>query len=97
MSPQLEGLRPKYQDLVKPFCLGEGESLTDFHLRPLAIKSEIILMKDKTCQINDLTEKYIMELSKLKHIQGYMTSFEITFRQFECQPQSDQLKHPFHQ
>ena len=39
-------------------------------------------MKDKTSQINNLTGKYIMGLAKLKHIQSYMTSFEIAFRKF---------------
>ena len=60
MSPQLGGLGPKSQDLLIPFCLGEGESLTYFHLRALEIKSELILMKDETGQINNLTGKYIM-------------------------------------
>ena len=32
-----------------------------------------------------------MELSKLKNIQHYITSFEIDSRRFERQPQSDQL------
>ena len=45
MTPQLGGLGPKAQDLVIPFCLFEGESLTYFHLRSLAIKSELISMR----------------------------------------------------
>ena len=92
---QLGGLGPKSKDLVIPFCLGKLESLTEFHLISIAIKSDIILMGDKTGQINNLTGKYIMELSKLKHIQGYMTSFEVAFRKFERHPQSYQLKHTF--
>ena len=38
-----------------------------------------------------------MELSKLKHIQHYITSFQIALRQFERSPQSDQLKYTFDQ
>ena len=30
-------------------------------------------------------------MSKLKHIQRYMTSFEIAYRQFENKPKSDQI------
>ena len=36
-----------------------------------------------------------MELSKLKHIQRYMNSFELQFRRFERQPQRDQLSNIF--
>ena len=57
MSPQLGGLGPKYQDLVIPPRLGEGEPLPDFHLRALEIRSEIVLMRYKTGQINNLTRK----------------------------------------
>ena len=39
MIPQLGGLGPKAQDHVIPFLFGEGEPLTDFHLRALAIIS----------------------------------------------------------
>ena len=77
ISPQLGGIGPKYQDLVIPFCLSEGEFLTAFHILYLKIKSELISIKYKTCKINNLTRKYNMELSKLKHIQRYMTSFDI--------------------
>ena len=90
-SPQLGGLGPKYQDLVIPFCLRDGERLPDFHLGSLSIKSELVLMRYQTGQINKLTEKYIMELSKMKHIQGYINAFELDFRRFERQPQSGQL------
>ena len=77
MSPQLGGLGPKSQDLVIHFRLGEGEPLPDFHLRALTIISELVLMRNKTGQINNPTEKYIMELSKLKYLQKYMTPFEL--------------------
>ena len=49
-------------------------------------------MRDKIGHINNLTGKYIMELSKLKHIQCYMTYFDIAFIPFE---QINQLKHAF--
>ena len=97
MTPQLVGLVPNAQEPVITFCIGEVEFLTYFHLRPLAIKNELISMKDKTCHIKNLTGKYIMELSKLKHIQRYMNLFDINFRQFELQPQIYQLKYPLHQ
>ena len=48
-------------------------------------------MKDQTGYINNLTGNYIREMSNLKHLQPYMTSFELDFRKFECQSQSDQL------
>ena len=32
-----------------------------------------------------------MELSKMKHLQSYMTSFELDFIRFERHTQSDQL------
>ena len=46
MIPQLGGLGSKSQDLVITFFLCEGENLTAFHLQALAVKSELILMKD---------------------------------------------------
>ena len=52
-------------------------------------------MRDNVGHINNLTGKYIIELSKLKHIQCYMTYFEIAFIPFERQPQINQLKHAF--
>ena len=91
MRPQFGGLGHKSQDLVIPFRLGEGEPLTYFHLRDPSIRSELVLIIYQTLQIKNLTVKYIMELSNLNHIQRYMTSFEIDFRSFERQPQSDQL------
>ena len=55
MIPQLVGLGPKYQDLVIPFHLGEVEPLPDFHLRSLAIRSELVLIIYKTVHINNFT------------------------------------------
>ena len=75
MSPQIGVLEPKSQDLVISFCLGEGENIPQFHLRALQIRSEIFLLQDQTGKINNLTGKYIMEISKLKHIQRYMSPF----------------------
>ena len=89
--PQLGGLGPKSQDSVIPFCLDEVESLKYFHLRALAIKSELIFMRHKIGHSNNLTEKYIIEISKLKHLKQYMTSLEINFIIFKHHPQSDQL------
>ena len=44
MSPQLGGVVNKSQDLVIPFCLGEGEYLPYFQIRALEIRSELVLM-----------------------------------------------------
>ena len=57
MIPQLVVLVPKYQDLVISFCLGEGETIPQLHLRALQIRSEISLLQDKTGKINNLTGK----------------------------------------
>ena len=91
MIPKLGGLGPKAQDLVILFCLGEEKYPPDFHLRALEIRSELVLTRDQIVQINNLTGKYIMELSKMKHLQRYITSFEIDFGRFENHPQSNQL------
>ena len=91
MIPQLVGLGPKYQDLLIPFLLGEGEPLPYFHLRALLIRSKLVLMRDQKVQISNLILKYIMEMSKLKHLHRYMDSFEIYFKRFERQLQSNQL------
>ena len=48
VSPQLIVLRPKFQYLVISFLLGEGETLPQFHLRALHIRSEIFLLQDET-------------------------------------------------
>ena len=55
------------------FHLGEVETLPQFHLRALYIRSELNLFQDQTGQINNLIGRYIMELSQLKYIQRYMT------------------------
>ena len=91
MSPKLGVLGPKYQYFVIHFRLSEGELLTDFH----SIRSELVLIIYQTGHINILTVKYIMELSKLKHLQCYTNSFGIDFRRFESQPQSNQLSITF--
>ena len=57
MSTQLGGLVPKSQDLVISFFLGEVETLPQFHLRALQIRTEIFLLQDKTGKINNLTGK----------------------------------------
>ena len=47
MSTQLGVFGPKTQELLISFCLGEGETLPQFHLRDLRIRSEIFLYKIK--------------------------------------------------
>ena len=82
MIPQLEGLVPKAQYLVMLCFLSEGETLPEFHFRVLTIRRESDLLKYQTGQRINLTEKYIMEMSKLKHTQRYMTPFEMDHRRF---------------
>ena len=82
MSPRLGGLGHKYQDLVISFCLVEGGTIPHFSLRVIQVRSENILLTEKTEQMNNLTGKYIMELSKLKHLQRYVTTFELDYRKF---------------
>ena len=53
-------LGPKSQDLVIPFRRGEGETLLDFHLIDLTVRSELGLMPDQKGKIKNLTSKYIM-------------------------------------
>ena len=60
VSPKLVVLGPKSQDLVISFYLDEGETIPQFHIRYLHIRSEIFLLQDETGQINNLTGKYIM-------------------------------------
>ena len=69
LIPQLGLLRPKYQYLVISFPLGEGETITQFHIKALQIINEIFLLQYETGKIDNLTGKYIIELSKLKHPQ----------------------------
>ena len=63
MSPQLGVFVTKAQYLVISFFLGEGETIPQFHLRAIHIKSEIFLLQDITVKTNNLTGKYITELS----------------------------------
>ena len=95
MIPQPVGLGTKNQDLVISFCLVEGENIPQLNLRALQIRSEILLLQDETEKIDNLTGKYIMELSKLKHLQRYMTNFEPDYRNFERLPQIHQLSTKF--
>ena len=87
ISPKLGGLVTKAQDLLISFRLGEEENIPQFHLKALRISSEILLVQDETGQINNLTGKYIMEMSKLKHLQRYVTNFELYYIKFERLPQ----------
>ena len=48
MVPKLLGLGPKSQDIVIPFYLGEGDSPTDFHLKALAIRIELVSERHQT-------------------------------------------------
>ena len=90
-SPQLEVLGTKSPDLVISFCLCEGEALPKFHHRALQIRSEVFLLQDKIGQIKKLTGKYIMELSKLKHHQQFITTFELDYRKCDRLPRRQQL------
>ena len=65
MSHQLVGIGPEPQDLLIYFHLGEGKNLPQFHLSSLQIICKLFLLQDQTAQINNITGKYIMELSKL--------------------------------
>ena len=96
MHPQLRVIGPKSEDLVVSFCLGDGETLPQFHLRAPQGQSEKIMLKYETGQINNLTDKYIIELSKMKHLQCYMTTFEIEYRNSELLPQINQLSTMLH-
>ena len=44
MSPQLGGIGTKSQELEISFFLGEGETLKQFHLRDLQVRSEFFLL-----------------------------------------------------
>ena len=91
MNYQLGGIGLKPQDLVTPFQLICGESIPDFHMLALHSISKIYPLNDNTAQKNNLTSKYIMELSKLKHLQRYMNYFEMDYIKFERKPQIHQL------
>ena len=68
MIPQLGVIGPKSQDIVISFCLGEGESLPELHSRALQSRRNIYLLNDEIGQANNLTGKYILELSKSNHL-----------------------------
>ena len=96
MSHQLGEIGPKSQYHVIYFRLGEGETFQQFHLIALQAQSKNLLLKDSTWKINNSTGKYIMELSKSKHLQRYMTSFEPEYRNFEQLSQRNQRSTTFH-
>ena len=79
MSPQLGRIGPKAQELVIYVCLVQGENIPQFHLRDLHTRSENFLLRYQKRQINNLKGKCIMEPSTLKHIQRYMTLFELYY------------------
>ena len=68
MIPQLGVIGPKSKDIVISFCLGEGESLPELHSRALQSRRNIYLLNDEIVQANNLTGKYILELSKSNHL-----------------------------
>ena len=49
------------------------------------------MLQGETGQINNLTGKYIMGLSKLGHLQQYMTTFQLKYRKFERLPPRHQI------
>ena len=50
------------------------------------------LLSYEAGQTNNLKDNCTMEFSKLKHLQRYMTTFEIKYRNFEC---NIQIHQPF--
>ena len=83
MRFKLGGLGVKAQYLVVSFCLGEGETLPQFHIISFQARIKKILFKDETGKINNIIGKYIMELLKLKHLECYIATFELNYRNFE--------------
>ena len=67
-SPQLGGIGFRSQEILISFFLGERDTLPQLKFRDIQSRSGNFLMNYKTRQINTLTGKYIIELSKLKHI-----------------------------
>ena len=82
ISIQIRGLGTKYQDLVISFRLGEGETPPQFHIISFQARIKKILFKDETGKINNIIGKYIMELLKLKHLECYIATFELNYRNF---------------
>ena len=62
IKTKLVVLGPKAQYLMISFCLGEGETIPQYHLIFLQVRSEKFLLQDDTGQINNPTGKYITEL-----------------------------------
>ena len=84
MIPQNGNLWTKYQDLVIPFCFIERKTVPQLYIRALQEISETLLLNYKTGQTNILTGKYIMYLSKLKHIQSYKNKFELEYKKLNA-------------
>ena len=76
MSFYICDIWPKSQDLVAPFKILKSESLPDFYMYDIQSRSNICLLSYNIYQKNFLTHKYIIKLSKIKHLQRYMTYFE---------------------
>ena len=76
---------------LKTLIYGEVETLPQFHLRAFQIRSEYFLFQGETRQVNNLAGKYIMEMSKLGHLQQYMTTFQLKYRRFERLPRRHQI------
>ena len=75
MSTEIGGIGPKSQDLVIYFHLVKVETLPQLHFRYLQSRSNLFLLNNETGQINNLTGKYIMKITKLKQLKCYMTKF----------------------
>ena len=91
----LEGLYPNLKNFLSPLSLVNGKLSHNCTLE--IFRPEVIfLLNDETVQVNNLTGKYITELSILKHLQWYITNFELHYSQFECNPQIHQLSTKFH-
>ena len=93
-SPQFGGLGTKSQEFVVSFFPGQGKTLSQFRLRDIHPQNENHPFKYDTGQ-KKTTCKYIMELSKFKHLQCYMTKFEPDYRKFKQLPQRHQLTTTF--
>ena len=91
VSPQIVSIRPKDYELVTSFQLIESELPPDLHLRALQSRSKIYLLNDNKCQKKNIAGIYIMEISKIKHLQHYMTYFEIYCITLGSNPQIYQL------
>ena len=76
MSPQIGVIRPKHQDLLVYYLLGEVETLSQSYQRKLQGTSKLSLLNNKTQQTTNLVGKYTTEISILKHLQHRITTFE---------------------